>query len=745
MGDRTCRDSYGCIVVTGEGSLLSMKTETGTRSLDIRGNRAGLYVTDGGLVTNCANVYVGHEPTKPNCADTAASDDTFIELNNGRVYAVTDVNFGWTADVKCYPRLQIRGGDSFIRAGNDFIFRGNLGGRMIFDFSDGIFTNEVGELRAPVNAKTMKPYSAGDYAYGQTAIVIRGFDALREHGGEDLPLIEQSADNTNMERMLDWLSLADFPEEYFEGVPYLFLTDDKKILMLHVPEVRDDTPIDFTASVAPSVVTSNMTFTITLASYGGVAKSATVAALIGEEADFSDAVEHVLLDDVADAPTWTKTADVGTFPQHKPYFARVILTNNKGDAATNDLAFTSGGYPESFKWTSVQNGSWQDVTKWTCTDQSFIDEPTCPHAEDTIAGQNAFPNGTYTVSFADDAAVKGLGSIYGKPTFDLGGHRFDIVGGSVMFDSWYGYKKHDDTQPLATVTFKNGTLSSSVGFSLGAPGNAKHHAGLVLDNCAFAGSISFWCNESRVWVQNGSVWTLTGDLTMNKHTVGEPWAQLKVKGAGSKIVSTDKSVIVRGNCAGMFIEDGGVVDVNTFSIGYSADGVTVGDLASTNTLVSVNNGTIKAAAVNLGWMADTQICPQLVLRGASSAVRVAGKLTIYEKHGTRLCFEVPETGYADVPVKAQNIDFKTRSGTDYGPLRVEITAKRWLRANRGRSQPLVTLMEANPTALTTLANALQLTDVSPSRYPGAELLTVSDDGKTLSLNSPNQGIVLIVR
>jgi len=240
---------------------------------------------------------------------------------------------------------------------------------------------------------------------------------------------------------------------------------------------------------------------------------------------------------------------------------------------------------------------------------------------------------------------------------------------------------------------------------------------------------------------------------MSQHTVGDPWGQLKVTGAGSKIVSTNKSVTVRGNCAGMFVEKGGVVDVATVAIGGSTGNVTQGDLASTNTLVSVDNGTIEVSGgdtygLTVGWSDDKQVSPQLVLKGTSTIVRVAKKIAIYEKHGARLCFEVPETGYVNVPLRAQNIDFKTRTGagiTDYGPLRLEITAKRWMRANRGKSQPLVTLTESNAAALTTLANALQLMDIDPNRYPGSELLTVSDDGKTLSLNAPNQGLAIIVR
>lgn len=758
----SCGSGYGFVCATGETSTVDFQGH----SVTARGKHNGLYALDHGVITNVYNLYVGQSIDAP--GGKCTSDDTFVDIRNGKVFVRNCVSLGWTADGSCSPRVSLSGPDAQLvvsNASNNAFLRiyGTLGAKLAFDLDAGAFVDGAGEMRAPLWASTLKFEARNEeYAsYGDTKVVVTGYTWMREHGGETVPLIRLgAADPEKLQALADALDCPDFPSSLFTEDPRLVVSDDGLTLSFVVPPAkRPSAAPTFSAKVEPSLTEGAIDVSVEVMDFGYEATTVSGEITYGQESDLSDGVTAALFADATGTLPISRVTQVGGFPQHRHFFAKVVVSNENGATTTNGVEFTTGGISETLTWKAAVDGDWEVTDNWTSTDAEFIVRPQPPHAEDKA---NVAVEGSYTISMHDDATVATLGSIGSKkhPTIDLGGHTLTFSGknGQTFYieggrDPW---TSADDALPQATLTFKNGTVVSpdSAKFQL-VGANTWATAGLVFDNCTFTGSPVYWDNACRVWIKNGAVWKVgAGSVTMNNYAASGEWGFLKVVGQGSCFDSKGKDLVVRGANVGLIVKDGGRAVCSNLKVGSDAS-ATTGDQVSPNTYVEADNGTVEANQIYLGWSSDKQCGPRLAIAGEKALVQSQLSLVIYEKHGTRLEFTVPEDGFKDddgnlrAPLVTGGISYTARPSAtvDWGATKLCVNLRAFAHKHPRETIPLITFTTANAEALNALAATAELKGVRLSHYEaGTGPFTVSDDGKTLYLNAPPlQGVLLMVR
>lgn len=758
---------YGFLCVTGLNSRISMVG----KDLSIRGNYSGLYALDGGRI-DVRHVKIGDYVNSS--SGTADSDDTFVDVRNGIVALSGNLTMGWNFETNCYPRLSFRGGDALLAvtnagAGTVTVYNG-LGATLEFDLADGAFTNAAGNVRAPFRMRTLtlaNRVNASWKNWGETKVRVKGFQWMYDHPDSTLPLIElETANAAALEQLAATLEYPGFPGVMFTNTPALAVSPDGRTLSLITPGVHvEPTPPTFTAAAAPAATEGDMAFTVNVEYYGAFSDHATsVDLLYGTAPDYSDAVA-VRLADRIDLPVPVSTnVSVSGFLQDTLYYAKMIMANEQGLAATNELTFTSGGFAEVFNWKTAADGIWQNVASWTSTNATFTEQATWPRGEDTI---KSFRPGTYTVTFNADAQVRIVtydSFSSGLLTLDLNGHTLDVTqtgdgDTQALFISGWKTQKFDFEYPAGTVEVRGGTLNMPHAGILLANAGADAQAGLVLNGTVFNGDLSYWDNGSRMWVKGGSVWTpLRRDISMMNHSAGSGFAFLCVTGANSRVAAASKTLTVRGNCSGLYVMDGGTVESGALRVGGSSFAY-FGSPASSNTFVDIRDGTVDARGnVDFGWADNTNCAPHLILTGTQALFKntvTAGSIfNLYENLGARIDFNVPTNGYADTnglpraPLQVNKFAFKARTAgyTDWGGTRIRIAAKAWMKANPKAVIPLVKLTTADEAALLTLKGYVEFTDVSVSGYPNYTPVVLSEDYTELRLVAPpRSGLTISLR
>ena len=761
--------AYSLLCAQGDGTRI----DSADYDLNIRSYKNQFYVMDGASAT-FKDVLIGGTFRSTNCL---ASVESGLLTVKGTLHLGSDaINSTGTyqSDVNLSREstLHIEGANALVTAGTLAVYAKTAAALEIVLPKTG-FVDASGDPRAPISVGTLTLVARNaEYEdMGPTRFNVTSRDWCNRHSETTVTLLSfTTADEAAVNELLGNVVLADYtPAEIAAGqAPIVALGEDGKSIVLTSPFAQVNPTFEACAESGTTVGTK--TIRVTPASYGTVSSS--ITSILVEWADNTSftGVKSVemLTEPLTGALPQTLRKDIADgFVAHERYYARVTMTTEEALSSVKTFWFDGNdGVAEKYVWlpTGGTTACWQDPASWSKTD-----ERDWPRGEDDI-GFNYF-SGTRTITLAEDAEARSFQDCtsgkypavaYGKNVFELNGHTLRLtatynkvnlglaIGGS-------GTAK-DDLEPVGpTVVFRNGrfempdpqipyTIPSSV---LIGPITTTGSGTLVLDDgAAMVADIRYLSNSSRLLVKNGSSWRpVTLGLTICNHTARSPYAAICVTGDCSRIDLTGFSLTVRGDRAGLYVLDGGRVDATTLNLGVSdsaPDGSS--SVASERTTIRVADGTVAVLGdFEIGWQSDKQLNPRLELAGADAAVTVAGSLKLHEKIGAVLSFELSEDGYPEAPLQAGSLAFVAREGglTDYGaPTLAFKGVKAWAKKHPKASTDLISLTTSNASAL----EALKARVVSDWRQVDASALSVSADGKKLTLTAPEiPGMMLIFR
>lgn len=784
------------LCVTGENT----KLVSPEYDILVAGDRGDLYVLDGGEIET-RDLRVGA---------TSRSVDVRARIENGTALVRGDLWLG-TDDCESksdYAPLWPAGhGSQLIIAGQygrvvvtnenaTFRIFENTGSALSFELPTNGFADETGAQRAPllISGVTSVPRPGSDEPgyvadYGETRLVLKAGDWSREHPNETQVLIHSvTAAHDAYARLIAHASFSDIPQSVVDAgqAPSLSVSGDGKDLCLTAPDIDVEPVLSGSAAAAQTVGCVDVT--VNVLSYGFGASSAVRLELVySESEDFSTFVTTNLLagtSPVTESVPFSLSFAIPGWPQHRDYFAKVVLENEKGGRGeTAVFRFETNGFAEILYWSEARDGNWEDVGRWTLDSASGVVSESRPGREDHVVLQPQH-SGAFAVKLSADREVDTFCGTFAScvcqpVTVDADGHRFTSHGLNPREGAGYSYSyvfadasRRDDwitaegdyRLPSACLTLANGdfsfpfkdSYSGAYGFVLGRNG-AWGNGALCVSHATFTGDVRNWNTGSSVHLTDGGVWTPHRELLIPNHSAILRGGCLRVSGEGSKLDMPDYDLTFRTDRLGVYVLDGGRINANGFAIGGRTDKIESADKtaieSSEDTFAVVRDGTVSlGGSLTVGWSASNKCSPRLLIAGPRARIDARGALIIYENLGAKIQFEVPTNGYvtaageSQAPLNVASVSLVARDTEfeNYGATRIEIGMKGWMKAHPAATQALLTLSDPDPTALTALKDRCLVVD---TRLPsGFEPVTVSDDGKRLLLNAPpRQGLVLFVK
>jgi len=766
----------------------------------VAGDKADLYVLDGAEIETL-DLRVGA---------TSRSVDVRTRVENGTALVRGDLWLG-TDDAEtssqyapAWPaghgsKLIIAGQYGNIVATNEgcaFRIYEKTGSVLSFEMPAAGYTDANGAVRPPLSVWSVvgmpRPSSEdpGYVAdYGETALVIEAFDWSQAHPNQTNVLIHsESPAGTEYEKLISHTTFEDFPASLVEAgiVPRLVVSDDGKDLCVIAPDIQVE-PV-LSGSAVPSKTVGSMTVTAGVVSYGLDAESAVRLELVySENEDLSASVTTNLLagrEPVTTAAPCNLVFETSGWPQHRDYFAKLVLENEDGVRGESAVfRFETNGSSEILYWSEAQDGQWEDAGKWAVGSASGEVSSSRPGSEDHVVLQPKH-SGAFTVKLAADREVETLCGSYSScvcqpATLDADGHRFTAHNLNPREGTGYSYTyvftdaSHRDDWitsvgdyrlPSARLTLANGSFAfplkdkyeGAYGFVLGRNGGWANGAVCVL-NATLTGDVRNWNTGSSVHLLDGGVWIPHRALTIPNHSAILRGGCLRVAGVGSKLSMSAYDLTFRTDRLGVYVQDGGRIEANNFSIGGTTSDIQSSDKtaieSSEDTFAVVSNGTISlGGALTVGWAAANKCSPRLQIAGSAACIDAQGALTVYEDLGAKIQYAVPTNGYVTAeglsrtPLAVGSVSFVARDVAyeSYGRTRVEISMKAWMKANPGAQQTLLILATPDSAALAAVKERCHVVD---ARLPqGFDPLTISDDGSRLILNAPEKsGLVITIR
>ncbi len=429
-----------------------------------------------------------------------------------------------------------------------------------------------------------------------------------------------------------------------------------------------------------------------------------------------------------------------------------------------------------YRWKTAGDGNWNDKANWEWSSASdgeyaALDEDTpVPNGSTNYV---VFPvqNLTYTVTFQEDVEVKQLtiendpdpntNRCKHRPIFDLNGHKFtDSYSASDNVLQIYGFTSGTDDGPKMdygpVCTFKNGrfTVTRSSGRLMLGMAGANRGGAYAFDNAAFTGKFQTLRGKNKIFIENGSVITNTAEFTVCNQEGGAQkyntmYPLLCVRGTGSLFYCANSAKFTNQG-AGLYVMDGGCVNVSNLVVGAAHTGDGMGIYNATNCFALATNGSIKVWG-DLEVGSNYEKCGGTYLKimeknGAIMQTESYGKLKIYENTGAHIDIDIPAGGFADgenvarAPLQANDIEFIARDAnmTQGDAFKLNVTgAADWLEAHQEEKLVLVKLETANSSVLEKVKNAV-VSDVNASNFK------VTSGGKELVLAKAS-GLIIFVR
>ena len=228
MCNHTARTPYPALCVTGSCSRIDF---TG-RILTVRGDRASLYVLDGGRV-DVATLKIGGDDTVYDGSglSSVASERTRIRVVDGTVAVTGDLEVGWQSDKQLNPRLELAGTDAAVTVAGSLKLHEKIGAVLSFELS------EDGYAAAPLQANSLAFVAREDGLtdYGAPTLAFKGVKAwAKKHPKATTDLISLATPNASALEALKASVVSDWRQV---DASALAVSADGKKLSLTAPEI----------------------------------------------------------------------------------------------------------------------------------------------------------------------------------------------------------------------------------------------------------------------------------------------------------------------------------------------------------------------------------------------------------------------------------------------------------------------------------------------------------------------------
>lgn len=224
--NHTARSPYAAICVTGDCSRIDF---TGF-SLTVRGDRAGLYVLDGGRV-DATTLNLGVNDAAADTASSVASERTTIRVADGTVAVAGDFEIGWQSDKPLNPRLELAGSNATVTVAGSLKLHEKIGAVLSFELS------EDGFAATPLQAGSLEfvTREAGLIDYGAPTLAFKGVKAwAKKHPKATVDLVSLTTPNASALETLKANVQSDWRQVDSSA---LAVSADGRKLMLTAPEI----------------------------------------------------------------------------------------------------------------------------------------------------------------------------------------------------------------------------------------------------------------------------------------------------------------------------------------------------------------------------------------------------------------------------------------------------------------------------------------------------------------------------
>ena len=767
----------GYFLVEGAGSVLRWKS--GWTENYIHHNNSGLYLRDGAKAIG----YIVKVGDKSHIYTGVAGDHSTIEVDDSTFLIESTFHLGGyhnpannptgdKTDVK-YPTLRMKGAHATVAptASGKLYFHlyDQIGARIEYEIPKDGFVDGEGAARVPFKATSLTVYPdrcEGRSFIADTVVSVKALDWMVMHPGEQMTLFEVATTPSGEE--MEWLaskvSFDDFDPEIFEVPPSAAVSEDGKRLEITaaagVHEEAFNPALTMTATLQAA---DAQRVSLKLVKFGALSQGITNLTLeVSKNADYSEATVIDLDPSSLAKEGDALTHDLTGLDLRSVYYVRASFVNDREKSGSCALTLATGGDVATFKFNTIEGGSWENAGNWTVGGNPAT---SWPIKGDKI-GFAAHGNYTIYSSGSKDVSDISLGSSdYGAepPTvysFDLGGGSLKLSGSPRLGGGLVASKI--DYLPLhPSLEILNGTFSADSGKAIAFGGTGSGGGGGVI-----IGRGGKWTSgrgdfngSSRLIVRDGGV--MTSDTSgFYWRSTASGYGFVMVTGAGSSYTAGG-CFYANGENSGLIGHDGAEVKLN--------GGLTIGNYnqpyfghGADHAFVEISNAFVRVkSTLKLGdiheWHPDTQAgdksdvkYPTLRFKGKSPVLTATDGQTltfkVYDGLGGRVEFVVPEDGYETIPLQADSISWVERPEGDayvnFGQTEFVVDGWAWCKAHPGESLTLVKLATPDKAGLERLI--AKPTMVGRHTFP-RDCLAVSEDGTEIVLSAHVPGMMLLVR
>ena len=331
---------------------------------------------------------------------------------------------------------------------------------------------------------------------------------------------------------------------------------------------------------------------------------------------------------------------------------------------------------------------------------------------------------------------------------DLGGYTLKSSYANAIWNKTNGSVTDDLRPAKTTIVFRNGTLdwrNDGTNHSIELGQNSERLGGgfVISEGCTAESSALTYQTNPRVTVEKGGVLTVARFSQSVSCESTTAYGYFCVTGSNSRLVVNNNPAI-SGNHNRLYVLDGGVFEAWSLVVGNDKSA-----RASLDTRCIIDGGTMNLT--NYGFVLGSQVDDafregRLVI-GADprSYMKTKTSVAFVQGRGSVVEWNVPPDGWTDgdgaarAPICATTefvLTDLTAGLTDYGNVRAEIRASKWMRRHPGETVTLMEVGANSAEALTTLAESASVTDFEEELYVGEPVFSVSLDGKRLQLTAP---------
>ena len=729
----------GFVRVTGSGSRIDGQNYS--LNLNTKDFHQARFEVLDGATASVNNLTLG--------ADASGATNVVAVADNGEIQVCGYLRIGMDAQAVTYGHeLHISGERGCVNVAGELKIMQLDDNRLYFTPGPRGFIDALGVPRSALSADSLSmPNRTKGPQNVYTRLFVNPERWMRVNPGETIELIRLANPNAAALQVLaDHVVFEMDHPEYFSGNPVVRVSADGCALMMTGADLAVELSApEFESECVRGESDGTEIVNVLVTDYGTLGEAASVSVTRADDMEKLGTGEAVdVAKDVFIASTLPArhSFDIVDLGKDASCYVRIVVTNDLGVAATNDLHFISSGDCESFEQKTAVSAVWQDSSAWIRTDTGATSGG-YPMPDDTVhlvGGATTVSVSPYTLTLSDHAGCAyflkqdGITDAYLQFTLSLNGYDFFVSDKVNPWASIYCYQPQSlELKDLGRWiclkgpgifdASKNPGLNMSQSGATGSCGELRLEDGVV-----YNGAVNLMNNGSRVFVRGGSVWQATSDFTWQNTKA--PHGYVCVSGALSRVSAKAYTYTAGNTESGFFVIEGGLMEVGAMNIGTgNFDG----------TFLRLDSGHLKLGALSVGGADNAGKNARVDIAGQSS-VLISGGLSLYDRQGTVVAISIPEEGYSAPLIEAERLVVGVNSRGDSSATELLIDSRNWAKLHPDTELVLIELQQRNLDGLNSLAERVSFVG------NGRAFVIVNETGTKLSIRSAKKrGFTMVVR